>query len=111
MTIKLVVTRQRYEEVMDVDTAFYLLDSSDKEVYDKMLEFVVDADGKYIGREAARKLFKKVPLKELHEHILRFLKAISEAFVNPTKESGSSLQSDLLSKDSPSESLPAGSPS
>lgn len=82
--IKIVVTKERYDEVMSVEDGFFLFESTDKEVYLKMCEFVVDENGQYIGVDAARKLFKGIPRKELSGYIMAFLKAISEAFVPPT---------------------------
>ncbi len=84
--IKLMVTREQFNKVMDIDTGFYLLDCTDKEVYDKMLEFVVDDEGKYVGRDRARKLFKNVPRGELGSYIREFVKGIGDAFVNPTND-------------------------
>lgn len=82
--IKIVVTKERYDEVMSVEDGFFLFENTDKEVYLKMCEFVVGEDGQYIGVDAARKLFKGIPRKELSTYIMDFLKAISEAFVPPT---------------------------
>lgn len=82
--IKIVVTKERYDEVMSIDDGFFLFESTDREVYLKMCEFVVDEDGQYLGVVEARKLFKGIPRKELSGYIMVFLKAISEAFVPPT---------------------------
>ena len=69
---------------MSIEDGFFLFDSTDKEVYLKMCEFVVNDEGQYIGVDAARKLFKGIPRKELSTDIMDFLRAISEAFVPPT---------------------------
>ncbi len=82
--IKIVVTKERYDEVMSIEEGFFLFESTDKEVYLKMCEFVVGEDGQYIGVDSARKLFKGIPRKELSEYIMQFIKTISEAFVPPT---------------------------
>ena len=82
--IKIVVTKERYDEVLSIEDGFSLFESTDKEVYLTMCEFVVDEKGQYIGVDAARKLFKGIPRKELSTYIIDFLKAISEAFVPPT---------------------------
>ena len=82
--IKIIVTKERYDEVMSIEDGFFLFDSTDKEVYLKMCEFVVNDEGQYIGVDAARKLFKGIPRKELSTYIMDFLRAISEAFVPPT---------------------------
>jgi hypothetical protein len=89
MEIKMVVTRERYDEVLSVEDGFFLFESTDKEVYLKMCEFVVDDKGQYVGVDAARKMFKGVPRKELATYILDFLKAIGEAFVPPTSGAAS----------------------
>lgn len=111
MTIKLLVTRERYMQVMDVDTALLLTECTDRQIYEKLLEFVVDDEGKYVGRQEARKRFAKVPLSELSEHVMHFVRAVTEAFVNPTKEGGSRSQSDPPSEGSQSDPPQAGSPS
>ena len=82
--IKIVVTKERYDEVMSIEDGFFLFESNDKEVYLKMCDFVVNDEGQYIGVDAARKLFKGIPRKELATYIMDFIKAISEAFVPPT---------------------------
>ena len=82
--IKIVVTKERYDEVMSIEDGFFLFESTDREVYLKMCEFVVGEDGQYIGVKEARKLFKDIPRKELSVYIMQFLTAISEAFVPPT---------------------------
>ncbi len=84
MSIKIVVTKERYDEVMSIEDGFFLFESTDKEVYLKMCGFVVDEAGQYVGVDAARKMFKDIPRKELSEYIMQFLKAIGEAFVPPT---------------------------
>ena len=82
--IKIVVTKERYGEVMSIEDGFFFFDSTDKEVYLKMCEFLVNDERQYIGVDAARKLFKGIPRKELSTYIMDFLRAISEAFVPPT---------------------------
>jgi len=84
MVIKLLVTRERYDEVFSIEDGFFLFESTDREVYLKMCDFVVNDIGEYVGIEEARKLFKGVPRKELSKYILDFIKAIGEAFVPPT---------------------------
>ena len=81
--IKIVVTKERYDEVLSIEDGFFLFESTDKEVYLKMCEFVVNDEGQYIGVDAARKLFKGIPRKELSTYIIDFIKAIGEAFVPP----------------------------
>ena len=82
--IKIVVTKERYDEVLSIEDGFFLFESTDKEVYLTMCEFVVNDEGQYIGVDAARKLVKGIPRKELSTYIMDFIKAIGEAFVPPT---------------------------
>ena len=82
--IRIVVTKERYDEVLSIEDGFFLFESTDKEVYLTMCEFVVNDEGQYIGVDAARKLFKGIPRSELSTYIMDFIKAISEAFVPPT---------------------------
>lgn len=84
MSIKLRVTRERYDEVMSIEDGFFLHEMTDKEAYLKMCEFVVNEQGEYVGLTEARKLFKGVPRKDLGVYIADFLKAIGDAFVPPT---------------------------
>lgn len=84
MTIKIRVTRERYDEVMSIDDSLFLFEMTDRDVYLKMCEFVVNESGEYIGVKEARKLFKNVPRKDLGVYVADFLKAIGDAFVPPT---------------------------
>ena len=82
--VKIVVTKERYDDIMSIDDGFYLMEKTDKEVYKIMCNFVVGDDGKYLSVEDARKAFSKIPRKEFSAYIMQFLKAIGEAFVPPT---------------------------
>lgn len=81
--INIIVTRERYDEVMSIEDGFFLFQGTDSEVYLKMCLFVVNDKGEYVGEKEARKMFKGIPRKELAGYINDFLKAINEAFVSP----------------------------
>lgn len=84
MDIKIQVTRERWEEIVTIDDEMHILELTKKEAYDYMVQFVVDENGNYIPIPEARKLFKKVKSKELGTYVNQFLKAVGDAFVNPT---------------------------
>jgi hypothetical protein len=91
--IKLVVTPASFDEHFSIDEWFNFSDLTQKEMYEKMLLFVVDAEGNSIDPVEARKLFRKVKKAEWGDYIIAFYKAVNDAFVNPTK--GDSLSSQL----------------
>lgn len=84
MTIQIKVTKERFEEVISIDDSMYILEMTNKEAYDYMCQFIVNGDNTYLSQMEARKLFKKIPRKELEDYIHKFMKAIGDAFVNPT---------------------------
>lgn len=104
MTIKLKVTRERFEEVVSVDDEMYFSELTKKELYEYMLQFVwgtykeksgeteTEHEG-YLPTVEARKLFKKVLVKDLDGYIIDFYKAINNAFVNPPNGAASEDQS------------------
>lgn len=92
-TIKLLVTQERFEEVVSIEDAMNLGEMTRKEVYDYMVQFVTSESGKYLPAEEARKLFKTIPAKELSGYISKFFKAVSDAFVNPPSGAVSDEQS------------------
>lgn len=81
--IKIQVSLERFEEIVSIDDSMNFLELSNKEAYDYMVQFVVDENGELISSTDARKLFKKIPRKELSGYIVSFLKAVGDAFVNP----------------------------
>lgn len=81
--IKIVVTRERFEEVISIDDSMYFLEMTNKEVYDYMCHFVMNGDNSYLSKEEARKKFKTIPRKEFDIYIQKFMKAVGDAFVNP----------------------------
>lgn len=100
MAIQIKVTQERFEEIVSIDDEMHFAEMSKKEVYDYMVQFVLNGDNSYLPVEEARKLFKKIPAKELNSHITQFFKAVSEAFVSPqsagTSEGQSSQKSEPL---------------
>jgi hypothetical protein len=88
MDVKLKVTQEGFDEHFSIDDWFNFNDLSHVEIYEKMLNFVVDDEGNPIDIEQAKKLFKKIKKKEWPEYVTAFMKAITEAFVNPTSGNG-----------------------
>lgn len=84
MDIKLKVTREKFDEFFSVDDWFNFDELTNKEIYERMLNFVVDDEGKDLPVDEARKLFKTVKKKEWSEYITAFYKAVGDAFVSPT---------------------------
>lgn len=86
--IILKVTPESFDEHFSIDDWLNLGDMSNKDVYDKMIHFVVDENGEYLSVDDARKLFKKIPKKEWNQHVSNFYQSITEAFVSPTTGGG-----------------------
>ena len=86
--VKLVVTQEKFDKNFSIDDWFNFDELSQKEVYDKLLLFVTDEEGQELSVEDARAVFKGVPKAEWLEVVTEFVKAVNDAFVNPT--SGSS---------------------
>lgn len=84
MTIRIRVDIEKFEDIVSVEDSMNFLNLTNREVYEYMIQFVLDEKDKYIPVENARKLFKKIPRKELGDYILKFMKAINEAYVSPT---------------------------
>lgn len=91
--IKLVVTAERFDKVFDVDSAFYIWECTDKEIYDYMVQFCVGEDGQYLEARQARRLFKQVKRNELHTHMQAFVEAIRDALVPKASGGDSDRQS------------------
>lgn len=87
MTIKIVVSQEKYNRVFSIDEIFFPGEISVKELYSKMLKCVVGDDGQYLTEEQAREKFKEIPAAELGTYIRAFYKAIGEGLVNPTNGS------------------------
>lgn len=86
--IKLLVTQKKFDENFSIDDWFHFGEMSNSELYSIMLKFVVDENEQPVSVEDARKMFKGVKKSEWLGYVTAFMKAINEAFVNPT--SGSS---------------------
>ena len=88
MTIQIKVTRERYEDIVSIDDDIHFFEMTNKDAYDYLVQFVIDAEGKYLSVEDARALFKKIPRKELNAYVKTFIESITDAFVNPTNGAG-----------------------
>ena len=86
--VKLVVTQEKFDKNFSIDDWFNFEKLSQKEVYEKLLLFVTDEDGKELSVDEARAVFKGIPKAEWLAVVTDFVKAVNNAFVNPT--SGSS---------------------
>jgi len=84
MGIKLLVTPEKFDANFSIDDWFNFSEMTNKEIYDKMLLFVVDENEQPVTVERARQMFKEVPKKEWLEYVSQFMAAIKDAFVNPT---------------------------
>lgn len=91
--IKIVVTRERFEEVISIDDAMYFNQITQKEAYDYMCQFCMNGDNTYLSVEEARKKFKSIPRKEFQTYVNKFMEAVRDAFVNPPSGAESDEQS------------------
>jgi hypothetical protein len=82
--IKILVTQEKFDEHFSIDDWFHFSDLTQRELYEKLLLFVVDEEGNPVTVEEARAMFKKVPKKEWLEYIASFMTGVKDAFVNPT---------------------------
>lgn len=82
--IKIKVTAERFGEIVSIEHSMNFMDLTNKEAYEYLLDFVVDDNNQPIGKDRARLLFKSIPRNKLDDYINQFIKAIGEAFVNPT---------------------------
>jgi len=85
--VKLVVTQEKFDRNFSIDDWFNFDKLSQKEVYEKLLLFVTDEEGNELSVEDARAVFKSIPKAEWLEVVTEFVKAVNDAFVNPTKGS------------------------
>ncbi len=86
--VKLVVTQEKFGQVFSIDDWFNFEKLPQKDVYDKMLLFVVDDEGNPVSIEVARAMFKEIPGNEWVNYVKDFIKAVNDAFVNPTNGGG-----------------------
>ena len=84
MGVKILVTAEKFDEAFSIDDWFNFGSLTQKEIYDKMLLFVVDDNEQPVTVEQAREMFKTVPKREWSEHVGAFITAVRDAFVNPT---------------------------
>ena len=82
--VKIKVTQEKFDKHFSIDDWFNFNDMSNKEMYEKMILFVVDDEGNEVTIEQARKMFKAVPKSEWPEHVGQFIKSVRDAFVSPT---------------------------
>lgn len=81
---RIVVTSEKFDRIFSIDDWFNFEKLPQNEVYAKMLNFVVDAEGQPVEIEEARKIFKKIPKAEWINCIADFIRAVDSTFVNPT---------------------------
>lgn len=84
MGVKIVVTQEKFDQVFSIDDWMNFGELSQKDIYEKILNFVVDDAGEPVTVEQARVMFKSVPKAEWIEHLNAFATAVKDAFVNPT---------------------------
>lgn len=88
VTIIIKITPEGFDEHFSIDEWLNLGDMTNKDVYDKMLHFVVDANGQAVSVDEARALFRKIPKKDWPVYIGKFYQAVADAFVSPTNGGG-----------------------
>lgn len=86
--IKIKITIEGFDEHFSIDEWLNFDTLTNKELYDKMIHFVVNGNGEAVSVEDAKKLFRKVPKKEWSKYTTAFYQAISDAFVSPTNGGG-----------------------
>ena len=84
MGIKLIVTAEKFDQAFSIDEWFNFGELTQAEIYNKMLQFVVDENDQPVTVEQARAMFKGVPKAEWGEYITSFITAVKDAYVNPT---------------------------
>lgn len=87
MDIRIKVTDETWNKYGSIEAWLNFSQLTNKEMYELMLNFVVDEKDEPIEENKARKLFLKVPPNEWLDYIETFAKAITSAFVNPTNGS------------------------
>ena len=83
--IRLLVTQARFGEIVDLDDACNLADVNITRAYEYICDFVVDENENYIGKDAARKLFKNERIKqnEISKYWVDFIRKVNDAYVPP----------------------------
>lgn len=82
--IKLLVTQEKFDENFSIDEWINFSSLTNRELYNKMLLFVVNEKDEPVTIEQAREMFKKIKKSEWIPYLADFMKAIDEAYVNPT---------------------------
>ena len=82
--IKLLVTQEKFDEVFSIDDWFNFSKLPQDEAYKYMLNFVVNDAGEFATTDEARAMFKTVKKSEWIKYLAEFMKAVDNAFVNPT---------------------------
>lgn len=84
MTVNLKVTQEKFDEFFSIDDWFSFSSMTNKEMYEKMILFVVDDKGEPVTPAQARAMFKTVKKSEWGQYVADFIKLVGEAFVSPT---------------------------
>lgn len=81
--VKLKVTTERYEEVIDLVDSFDLSQIRITRAFEYLCNFVVDENGEYVGQEKGKQMFADARVKrgEIGVIWLDFIKQVNEAFV------------------------------
>jgi hypothetical protein len=90
--IKIKVTIERFDAVIDLDDSFHLGEINTARAYEYLCDFVVDDTGAYIGVEKAKALFKQHRIKraEIGAYWLNFVQKVNEAYIPKVSGSESS---------------------
>lgn len=86
--IKLKVIAERFDTIFSIEEWIGFARLTNTQIYEKMLQFVVNEEGEYLTTEQARALFSRLPKKEWGECLLAFTRAVRDAFVSPTNGGG-----------------------
>lgn len=81
---KFKVTKEKFDEIFTIESWLNFGGLDNKEIYEIMLQFVVDEKGDSLDPEQARKTFKKVRKGQWNECVANFAQSVRDAFVSPT---------------------------
>lgn len=82
--IRVVVTAEKFDKIFSIDDWFNFEKLTQTDMYNYLLKFVEDENGKPLPEEEARALFKNIPRSEWLEYLTNFITGMRDAFVNPT---------------------------
>jgi hypothetical protein len=90
--IKIKVTIERFDEVIDLDDSFHLGEMNYTKAYEYLCQFVVNDAGEYVTPEEARSMFKQARIKraEIGAYWLNFVQKVNEAYIPKVSGSESS---------------------